>query len=268
MPSHRAQIAPRILQHGKKGINRIRWWGIGDEMNRQTPRQVPIGRLMIGKPGKGSKPACLTFRKFLPHQGFRAGFMGGGAEHKAMGRAHRGEGPAGQASGKAGDIGLRIACSRRQRVKFQNLTRKIFIEATWAGLGHPAIRSDGGLVIQIGDHGRVAHRGKQHIREMPCHMWADGFTDEMPSEIGHLAAGDSKMIGPKLDQPFTKRRRAGDGFRQEGIGFNPPEPRLMRATLPLARRFGIFFHHLTDRGQIRKTCLIDWRGGRCRQFRD
>ena len=67
-------------------------------------------------------------------------------------------------------------------------------------------------IVEIEQHGRVAHHGQQQIVEAAGHMGADRLALEGAGKAQHDRPddGDGEMIGPESDEAFAQRLPAFD----------------------------------------------------------
>jgi hypothetical protein len=74
------------------------------------------------------------------------------------------------------------------------------------------MRSRRNRILEIDEHGGVAHRRQQEILEAAGHMRADRLALEGAGKDHHIEArdGDGKVVGPESDEAFPQRLAALD----------------------------------------------------------
>ena len=155
--------------------------------------------------------------KRWPISGLRARLVGERAEAEAGRFGAQVDRPAGQDLGEIRHVGLGVAGGGADGVQLHALAGEVLVQAAMAALAGRAVRADRAGVVQVDQHGRVAHHRQQHVLEPAGDMRADGLLDEGAAQRGGAAADrDGEMVGPEPDQPFAERRRGGQGVLQRG----------------------------------------------------
>lgn len=145
--------------------------------------------------------------------------MGAGAEFEAVRFARGDEAPAGQHLGEVGDVGLGVARGGGDGVQFEDLARQVLVEAAPRALAGGTLRADRVLVVEVGQHGRVADHGQQHVLEPAGDVGADGVAHIDADQRAHLGAGHGEMVGPEGDQAFAQAVGRFDREGDRGGGF-------------------------------------------------
>jgi len=159
--------------------------------------------------------------KHSPHAGFVLVRLKPESLRGVFRRLLAGQRPASQCAGEFQHIGLGIAAAYAQRMQFENFTRQVLVQATSRAIRRfragpargDAVRPGRHGLVEIQQHGRMAHRGEQHILEPPQYMGPDGIGLEAGSKAQHryFVDRDRKMIGPEVGQTLDERRAALQG---------------------------------------------------------
>src|SRR5438105_6022729 len=105
------------------------------------------------------------------------------------------------------DIVLGIAALDAQRVKFENLTAQIFVEAAAGALAGQRIRTDRLRVVEIELHRRMAFDRQHHVGEVTRNMRPNGVPFEGAGEQRtlRLLNGNREVVAPEAHQAFAER---------------------------------------------------------------
>ncbi len=206
------KCAGDVLDRGRRGI-------IGNEVARELGRDVLGRRRSRGEIGQHRQPLRLIrLSVAFAHDGLGARLMHFGAEHKRADGAVRqsalsaADGPTGQDLRKAGHIGLRVTRVHTKCVQLEDLAREILVQserapALCSTARQGRVRTDGLLIVQIQQHGRVRFDRQQQVAKSAHHVRTDRFALETAGNAQHrkLVDRDGEMIAPEMHQPLGKR---------------------------------------------------------------
>ncbi len=111
--------------------------------------------------------------------------------------------PAGEHLGKRGDVGLGVAAVHADRVQLHDFACVVLVESARLPYAGARIRADRAGVVEVGEHRRVARRGKHHVVEVPQHVRPDCLALEGADQRAFRLSGcraDGEMVGPERDE--------------------------------------------------------------------
>jgi hypothetical protein len=147
----------------------------------------------------------------LAEQRLVAGLVDVGPEQELAGLAtlQPAEAPAGEDPRESLHVRLAVAAVDAERMQLERLARQVLVEALVAQPAAARVGPDGGGVVEIDQHRRMADRRLQHVGEAAGDMRPDRLALEGADQAGqHRLVGDrhGEVVAPEPRQPLEERR--------------------------------------------------------------
>jgi hypothetical protein len=189
---------------------------VGDEMADQLGGEEAMRRGMAGQERQCGGAAGLAGREGLLKQGLAAGLVREWPVAEARRVGFQIDRPAGEDIRERCHVRLGVSGRRADGVQFQGFARQSLVKAAMGALPGRAVGTERGGVVEVEQHGWMAHHRQDHVAEWAGDVGADRFFDEGGGDGGAFAAaqGHDEMVGPEPDQTLAKRGRGRHGLWQ------------------------------------------------------
>ena len=168
--------------------------------------------------------------------------------------------PAGDHARERRDVSLRVATVDAECVQLEDFAGKVLVESERLVSPEAAgpfrelrSRSDGPLVVEVKDHGRVLHCGLQQVRKVTLDVGSDRlvFVQAGDGRDGLLVGRDGEVVGPEMHQALGERPVGGGGIPVSGshlldVVGTDPAPVLLHEVLVVIAGFASLLAQLVD----------------------